>query len=170
MNHGNQERSQQSADEKRVLNGLQSSGQDKDLHQLHEWARQEHLEWFRYNMDPYYPTCFEYYGQTSSTYGYNQVQQSYDQNQYYQENYQAYNQVDYYPANYQSYYQEPSSDGAGNVVPNYQEQEPKEDLVTESESDDDDDAENPIPDGILVLWEMLRGDGEVDVAADENNN
>jgi hypothetical protein len=179
MNQGNRENSQQSMDEKRALSDLQSSGGDKDVIQLHEWARQEHLEWARYNMDPYYPTCFEYYGQTPTTYSYNRDYeyypvnyQSYEQDHYNQANYLFYEQDHYHSVNYQSYDQELPSHGTGNFVPNYQAQEPKEVLVAESESDDDDDddSENQIPDGIFVLWEMLRGDGEVDVAADENNN
>ena len=147
---GKPENSQQPVDEKQVPNDLQSSGHGEDVNQLHEWARQEHLEWFRYNTDPYYPTCYEYYGQERPSYNLHQDR--------------------YWPTNFQSYDQEPST--TGNLDPNVSqgmEWEPEESPVVESESEDDDD-EDQIPNGILALWEMLRGDGEVDVAADENNN
>ena len=141
--------SQQTVDEKQDSNDLHRSGHDEGVNRLREWARQEHLEWFRYNMDPYYPTCYHYYGLDPPTYNMNQDRD--------------------HPTSYHSYDQELATNSTGNQVPIRQ--EPEVSVNVESESDEDDDVvEDQIPDGILVLWEMLRGDGEVDVSADENNN
>jgi hypothetical protein len=143
------------------------SGHSVHVQDADSWAIMEHLEWSRYNLDPYY-TC-HYEEQMSGAIPEHSEWARYNVDPYYphrhyedqvsgaipeHSEWARYNLVDpYYPHRH-------NEDQVSGVIP-----EPF--FMPMSNASSQEENEGAVPSGIAVILQMLRGDEE---PVDENNN